>query len=279
MALAGKYNRLVIKRIVNIGAYLEGKDSGEILLPAKYLPKDSKLNDLVDVFVYFDSEDRLIATTEKPFAQVGEFAFLKVKVTNKYGAFLDWGLSKDLLLPHSNQKETMKKGHKYLVYIYLDPVSRRIVASTKHDKFLGNIIPAYKVGDEVEIIIAQKTEIGYKAIINHLHWGVLYQNEVFQPLKTGDKMNAFVRKIREDEKIDLTLIKDGYDKINEVAEKILSLLDLNQGFLQVNDKSAPEEIYRLFGISKKNFKMAIGNLYRRKLIDLKVDGIQRINSQ
>ena len=274
----GKYNTLILKRLVEFGAYLDGEELGEILLPSGYLPDGSVPDDLIDVFVYCDSEDRLVATTEKPYAQAGEFAFLEVKDTGKFGAFLDWGLKKDVLVPHRDQKQNMDIGRKYLVYIYVDNISNRIVASAKVDKFLDNVPPEYTSGDEVDILIAQETDIGYKAIINNLHWGILYKNEVFRTLKPGDRLKAYVRKVREDEKIDLTLDKDGYDKIDEVSKTILSILKEKNGYLEVNDNSKPDEIYALFRISKKNFKKAIGNLYRRKKIEITGTGIKLTGS-
>ena len=267
-----------VSRITKIGAYLDGETMGEILLPSRYITHEIAPGDTIEVFIYFDSEDRVIATTEKSYAQVDEFAYLRVKAVNKFGAFLDWGLSKDLLVPIANQKALLKTGQWCLVYVYFDAVSGRIAASAKLDKFVDNNYPDYRSGDEVEIIIVQKTDLGYKAIINHLHWGMLYKDEVFRTLKCGDRLKAFVRKIREDEKIDLTLMKDGYEKIEKIAEDILGQLDRNNGYLEITDRSEPEEIYRLFGISKKNFKKAIGNLYRQKLVEISPNGIKRLKA-
>lgn len=274
MAQIGKFNTLKINRMVDFGAYLDGEELGEILIPARYLSEDNKPDDLVDVFVSLDSEDRLIATTDKPLGEVGKFAYLTVKDINKTGAFLDWGLHKDLLVPFREQKANMVIGRSYLVYIFVDDETKRIVASAKLDKFLNNTIPDYKQNEEVDIIIDSETELGYTAIINHLHSGILYQNEVFEALDKGQQLKAYIKKIRPDEKIDLTLYKLGYTKISSMASDILDILKSNGGFMPINDKTDAELIYDTFGISKKNFKKSIGSLFKERIITIEKEGIR-----
>jgi len=273
----GKYNTLKVLKEVDFGVYLDGESEGEILMPIRYVPKNCQIGDLVDVFLYLDSEDRPIATTEKPFAQVGEFAMLRVKSVNKIGTFLDWGIMKDLLVPFREQKVTMIEGRSYLVYIHVDQESKRIVASAKLNKFLDKTLPEYTVGQEVDIIVESETELGYKAIVNNLHWGILYENEVFEQLAKGLKLKGYIKKVRTDNKIDLSLQPLGYVKVDPITQMILDELKKAGGFIAVSDKSEAEEVYRIFGISKKTFKQAVGSLYKKRLITLGTDGI-RLNS-
>ncbi|MEZ5199446.1 MAG: S1-like domain-containing RNA-binding protein [Bacteroidales bacterium] len=281
MVEIGRINNLRVVKEVDFGVYLDGGDMGEILLPQKYVvPEDYEKTGFLDVFIYLDSEDRLIATTEKPFAKVGEFAFLKVAAVNKYGAFLDWGLPKDLLVPFREQKQNMEEGKSYVVYIYVDNESQRIAASAKVDKFLDLTPIEYVDGEEVDLMIYSETDIGFKAIINRAHWGILYKNEVFQKLKTGDAVKGYIKKIRDDNKIDLSLQKTGFELMDEVAENILAKLKEKNGFIPVGDKSSPETISAYFGISKKSFKKSVGLLYKKRLITLENEGIRLIeNSQ
>jgi len=230
----------------------------------------------VDVFLYLDSEDRPIATTETPFALVGEFAMLRVNSVNKIGTFLDWGIMKDLLVPFREQKVTMIEGRSYLVYIYVDEESKRIVASAKLGKFLDKSVPDYSVGQQVDLVIESETDLGYKAIINNSHWGILYENEVFEQLAKGLKVKGYVKKIRTDNKIDLSLHPLGYEKVDPLTQMILDELKKEGGFIAISDKSEAEEVYRVFGISKKSFKQAIGALYKRRMITLSADGIRLI---
>lgn len=274
MVKVGQYNDLEISRQVDFGMYLIDDNQTEILLPNKYVPENVYVGDVINVFVYRDSQDRIIATTLKPFAVTGEFCLLKVDDISNVGAFLNWGLEKDLLVPFREQKEKMQIGRSYLVYIYLDEETDRIVASNKLDRFLDNIPPEYETNQEVDILISHKTDIGYKVIINNLHWGVIYNNEVFRTLKTGDKMKAYIKKVREDEKIDVVIQKPGYDKIEDIAKNILLILEQNDGFLPVTDKSSPEVIKNQFKESKKNFKKAIGYLYRERKVVLLKEGIR-----
>lgn len=275
----GKFNTLRIVKTVDFGIYLDGGGFGEILLPKRYVPENYEIDDMIEVFIYNDSEDRLTAITDKPYAMVGEFALLKAVSVNTVGAFLDWGLPKDLLVPFGEQNLKMEEGKSYIVAIYLDAESNRIVASSKLDKFLDNIPIDVEEGQEVDLFICQSTELGYKAIINNTHWGMLYKNEVFQPLNKGQNIMGFVKKIRDDEKIDLCLDKPGYEKIDELSQMILTLLKENDGFIPLNDKSSSEAIYGQFHQSKKTFKKAIGSLYKKRFISIEKDGIRLILSK
>lgn len=274
--MIGKYNTLRVVKEVDFGVYLDGDELGEILLPIRYVPPGLKPDDEIEVFIYLDSEDRVIATTEEPYAQVGEFAFLEVVSVNKTGAFLDWGLMKDILVPYREQAERMKEGHKYPVYVYLDDESKRIVATSKLNSALDNLMPEYEVGEEVQLLVIDKTDLGYKVVVNNLHSGLLYHNELFKPIKIGDKHTGYVKKIREDDKLDIILEKPGYEKIDGLAGEILSRLKEKDGFLAVSDKSPTELIYKMFATSKKNFKKAIGTLYKKRIISIEKEGIKLI---
>ena len=274
MVKIGEYSSLKVKKEVPFGVYLDGGELGEILMPTRYVLSGCKVDDTVEVFVYLDSEDRIIATTEKPYATVGEFAFLKVVSVARMGAFLDWGLPKDLFVPFREQKQEMEVGKSYLVFIYFDFDSKRLAASAKIEKFLDNTIPDYVIGQEVDLIIINESDLGFNAIVNGNHTGVLYKNEVFQPLSKGDKLKAYIKKVREDEKIDLILQKPGYEKVDAISQSILDVLKQNNGYLAVTDKSDPDEIYGLFQISKKTFKKAIGSLYKDRLISIEEAGIR-----
>jgi len=273
VAIIGKLNNLRVVKEVDFGLYLDGGEHGEILLPLRYVPDGAKPDDILEVFIYLDSEDRIIATTEKPFAMVDEFAYMKVVSVNSVGAFLDWGLMKDLLVPFREQKQTMEENKYYLVYVYVDMDTKRIAASAKIDKYLDNVFADYEVGQEVDLLIANKTDLGFTAIINHSHWGIIYENEVFKTLKKGQHVTGYIKKIRDDEKIDLSLQKPGFDKVDNISKDILAKLQSNNGFIAVTDRSHPEIIYQMFGISKKAFKMAVGTLYKSRLITLEQNGI------
>ena len=276
MAAIGLLNELEIVKEVDFGLYLDGGAQGEILLPKRYVPENYKVGDQIEVFIYLDSEDRLIATTETPLAMVGDFAMLKVVSTTPVGAFMEWGLQKDLLVPFREQQFPMEEGRNYLVFVYVDDETQRIVGSTKLDKFVDNLPVDYEAGEEVDLIIAGKTDLGYKAIIDNSHWGLIFKNEVFQPLKTGDRLKGYIKNVRPDEKIDLVLQKPGYEKIDSIAQGVLDKLKEAGNFLPVNDKTDPNEISKLFGISKKNFKKAIGSLYKQRLITIEEEGIRAV---
>ena len=272
----GNYNTLRIIKILSFGAYLDGGEGKEILLPTRYVPNGAQVGDDVEVFIYHDNEGRLIATTLHPNAVVGEFAFMQVKSVNTTGAFLDWGLMKDLLVPYKEQKLTMREGKWYLVYVRLDHVTGRVMASARIEKFLNNIPPKYEFNQEVSLLVADDTEIGYKVIVNNLHWGMVYHNQVFQRLEKGEHLKGYVKEIREDDKLDISLTPLGYQKVDGIAQTILQALQMQNGFLPVHDKSDPEVIYSLFRCSKKAFKQAIGALYRQHRIALEPDGIRLI---
>ena len=277
MVEIGKYNTLKIVKDLDFGVYLDGGDGVEILLPARYVPKNVKPGDEVEVFIYHDNEGRLIATTAKPLAQVGEFQFMEVKSVNNTGAFLEWGLMKDLLVPFKEQKMPMREGKWYLVYVHVDHVTGRIVASARVDKYLDNVIPDYSFNQEVDLLVAEKTEIGYKVIINNTHWGLVYHSEVFQRLEKGEHVKGYIKEVREDEKIDVSLTPLGYQKVEGISKIILDSLKAQGGYIAVHDKSEPELIYSLFRCSKKAFKQAIGALYKQKIINLETEGIRLIN--
>ena len=278
MAELGKYNTLTVLRKLDFGFYLDGGAEGDILLPLRYAPENCKPGDKVDVFVYFDSEDRIIATTEQPYARVGEFAYLKVVSVNAVGAFVDWGLPKDLLVPFREQKQTMEEGKYYVVFIYIDTDSNRIAASAKLGQFL-NLEPAgYLPGDEVDIMIIGISELGYKASIFNRHEGILYQNEVFRELSKGQKMKAYIRKVRPDGKIDLRLQKEGLEAIDQNAEMLLQILQDHNGILHISDHTPAPEINELLGMSKKLFKKAAGTLYKKKLILIEENAIRLLRS-
>ncbi len=276
MASIGLLNELEVVKEVDFGMYLDGGEKGEILIPKRYIPEGTKVGDTLEVFLYLDSEDRLLATTEKPLVMVDEFAMLKVISVAPMGAFLDWGLPKDLLVPFREQQFPMEEGRSYLVFVYVDGETQRIVASSKLDKFVDNLPVDYEAGEEVDLIIASKTDLGYKAIIDNSHWGLIFKNEVFQPLKIGDRMRGFIKQVRPDDKIDLVLQKPGYEKIDSIAQSVLDKLKDAGGYLPANDKTDPTVVSKLFGISKKNFKKAVGSLYKQRLITIEDEGIRLV---
>ncbi len=274
----GRFNNLQIINEVDFGYYLDSGDEDweEILLPFNCAPKGCEVGQWLDVFIYFDSEDRIIATTERPHAFVGEFNLLRVSAVEKVGAFLDWGLQKDLLVPFGEQKVRLKIGRSYVVWVYQDAASGRIVASTRLEKFISKEPGEYETGQTVELLIAKETDLGYKAIINDSHWGFLYENEVFKKLRVGKKLRGYIQKIRDDGKIDLSLTPLGYEKVGGIAETILNLLKAKNGFLPVTAKTSPAEISTMFGVSKKNYKKAIGALYKKRLVTIDPDGIRLV---
>jgi uncharacterized protein len=276
MATVGQYNTLKVLRETSSGYFLDGESLGDILLPGKYAPRRLKEGDEIEVFLYFDSEDRLIATTEEPYCEVGEFALLEVVEVNEIGAFLNWGLQKDLLVPFREQKLKMEPGSWHIVYVYIDEKTGRIAASAKVDKFLGLQPADYKPGDEVELFIYGPCPLGFNAIIDNSYWGMLYTSEVFQPLNRGEHITGYINKVREDGKIDLSLYPAGYKKAQTSAELIIEYLKRNDGFMPLTDKSPADEIYETFGISKKNFKMAVGSLYKNRVIEIGQNGIRLI---
>ncbi|MBD5214223.1 MAG: GntR family transcriptional regulator [Bacteroidales bacterium] len=270
----GRYNTLEVRRIVDFGAYLADDEGNEVLLPSRYLTEVPKIGAKMDVFVYTDSEDRPVATTERPFAQVGEVAFLQVAEVNRIGAFLDWGLMKDLLVPYREQKYDMKQGGVYPVYLFVDDASGRVTATAKIEKYLGNVFPTYRKGDKVKALILQHTERGYKAVVDNLHYGMIYHNELYRDVAIGNELEAYVKQVRDNGKIDLTLNDYVTERIPELAHNILGRIRANGGYIQVTDRSTPEEIKQLFHCSKKDFKKAVGALYKEHLITIEEAGLR-----
>lgn len=262
----GKYNILQVKRKTDHGIYLADETGNEVLLPRKFVTNKMKEGTLGKVFVYTDSEDRPVATTQHPKVTVDEAAYLTVKQTTNTGAFLDWGLDKDLLLPFSEQKKHVREGETVLVYAYLDKATNRVVATTNLNKFIKNRGVQFYPNTEVEIFIGDETKVGYKVIVNGKHWGMLYRNEIFGNVTQGERMKAFVKKVRDDGKIDVALQKQGLTAAHDFTQLILAKLAECDGKLALSDNSAPEQIYAVLGISKKNFKKAIGRLYKQKKI-------------
>ncbi|MDD1629404.1 MAG: S1-like domain-containing RNA-binding protein [Methylococcaceae bacterium] len=271
----GKINKLNVVKKQGADVYLDNGTSGKVLLADKKMSATCQVGDTLEVFVFVDSEGHLAATTKIPFAQVDDIAWLKVVSLNYVGAFLDWGLPKDLLVPFSEQHHEMEVGRSYLVKVFLDD-KNRIAATTKIDRFINDESVDFEVGQKVSLIIAEKTELGFKAIVNNTHWGLLYQNELFQALRKGQKLDGYIKKIRDDQKIDLSLHHPGYGKVVSLTDNILIKLKENDGVLMLSDKSPPEAIYAEFGVSKKVFKQAIGALYKKKLITLDKNGIRLI---
>lgn len=276
MVSIGKTNTLRIIKEVDFGIYLDGgKEFGEILLPIRYVPKNVQVDDDIEVFIYFDSDDRIIATTETPYAQVGEFAFLEVVDVNNTGAFMNWGLMKDLLLPYDEQTHRPEVGKSYVVYILQDGTTGRPIASMKTRDFLDDeSLNEFKVGQKVSLMSANKTDLGYRMIINNTHVGLLHQHEAIRSIKHGEKLQGFIQNIRDDRKIDVCLHLKPSEKTDEITDLILYKLKANGGSLALHDKSDPKDIQKTFGISKGMFKKALGALYKQKKIKLEADGIR-----
>ena len=277
MAKTGIFNSLQIVKMVPFGIYLDGGDLGEVLLPNKYVPAGVKVGDVIDVFLYTDSEDMIIATTQKPFASVGEFAYLNVLANSQPGAFLDWGLEKDLLVPFNQQRVPMEVNRKYVVYVYRDETTQRLAASTKLDRFLDKQVPQFKKNEAVEVMIAQRTDLGYKAIVNRTFWGVIYTNEIFKPIRVGQTHTAYIKQVRSDGRIDLSLQPPQQEIVDELSQAILAHLERNGGVSTLSDKSDPGLISQHFGVSKNAFKRAIGGLFKDGRIELSKQGMKLID--
>jgi hypothetical protein len=269
----GKFNNLEIVKEVDFGLYLDGGDEGEILLPSRYVPYQYEIGQKLDVFIYLDNEERLVATTLKPYVQVGEFAYLQVSWVNQYGAFLDWGLMKDLFCPFREQRRKMEVGYKYIIHAHVDESSFRIMASAKVEKYLSTDIPPYQPDDEVDILIWQHTNMGYKVIIDNKYQGLVYANQVFRALEIGDKLKGYIMQVREDGKVDVALQRSGRQQTIDFADILLSYMERNGGRCYLHDKSPAEEIYERFKVSKKVFKKAVGDLYKRRLIEITDHGL------
>ncbi len=270
----GDYNRMTVVKSVDFGLYLDGGDEGEVLLPARYVPDGCKEGDEIEVFVYLDSEERLVATTQTPKARVGDFAFLTVSWVNEYGAFLDWGLMKDLFCPFREQKMKMEKGKGYIVHVHLDNESHRIVASAKVEHYFDPSFPPYRHGDEVNLLVWQKTDLGFKVIIDNRFPGLVYGNQVFRQIHTGDRLTGYIDMVREDGKVDVMLQPTGWRMTKETADIILDYMESHGGTCPLTDKSPAEDIYQQFQVSKKSYKKAIGDLYKRRLITIEDDCIR-----
>jgi predicted RNA-binding protein (virulence factor B family) len=279
MAILGKRNLLSIVRESAPGLYLDGGDLGEILLPGRYIPAGLKPKDKLDVFVYRDSEDRLVATTETPLAMVGEFACLTViSVNQNIGAFLDWGLAKDLLLPFREQEIPVRAGQQVAVYVCLDVKTNRILATARLNRHLNRDTPAYRSGQPVNFLIVGRTPLGYDAIVENAHRGLLYHNNLAAPLAAGQKLKGFVRTVRSGGKIDLSLDASGYKRVAALTDQIVQALERNGGQMAFDDDSSPEVIRQTFGVSKKAFKQALGKLYKARRIRFQNPGIQLLDN-
>lgn len=270
----GKFNELKVLKEVDFGVYLDGGGGEEILLPSRYVPENCQVGDELKVFIYLDNEERLVATTLTPLAQVGQFAYLEVAWVNQFGAFMNWGLLKDLFVPFREQKMKMQIGKKYMVHVHVDEDSYRIMASAKVEHFLSKEYPEYTFGEEVDILVWQKTDLGYKVIVDNKFSGLLYDNEVFRSLETGIHLKAYIKQVREDGKIDLTLQKEGMEKVNDFSGILLQYIKDNGGRIPFCDKTPAELIYDTFKVSKKTFKKAVGDLYKKRLIILEENSIR-----
>ncbi|MGI3064743.1 CvfB family protein [Vibrio diabolicus] len=275
MIKIGQINSLEVIKKADFGVFLDGDDYGSVLLPNKYAPEGTEIGDHVDVFLYFDSESQLAATIERPIAQVGEWGLMKIEGVNATGAFVNWGIKeKDLLIPFSEQRTRFSAGQTILVYVYTDKASGRIVGTTKFNKWLDKTPANYEVNEQVDLIIAERSQLGYKAIVNGKHWGMIFPSDVFGKLYIGKKLKGFIKQIREDGKIDLALQKVGVAKMDDLSSKILDLLEKKGGFLPLNDKSSPEAIFDAFRTSKGTYKKTIGGLYKQGKIVIEKDGIR-----
>lgn len=274
MIRIGNFNRLMILERSQGKVFLDGGEDGQVILSNREAPPECQVGEMLNVFVYTDADsDSLLATVQRPFVTVGEFAHLEVASLERIGAFLDWGLPKQLFLPFREQTRELQIGHKAIVYLYLDS-TRRISASMRIDKHLNKNPRDYFYGQKVDLLIFGATDLGFKAIVNGRHLGLLYGNEIFQPISIGQSIGGFIQNIREDGKLDLSLQQAGYRGVDEISQKILDILEKKGGFLAMTDRSSAEEIYQVFNMSKKKYKMAVGNLYKKRLIHIDETGIR-----
>lgn len=272
----GQINTLEVLRLVSIGAYLEWSDPEGVLLPKRYLPQEIKEGDLLEAFVYHDNEGRLIATTMSPLAQVGQTVSLVCVGRSESGAFLEWGIHKDLFVPHAEQRSQMEVGRSYIVHLYIDRVSGKIVGSAKLNKHIGNTLPSYAPADQVEALVYAYNDVGYRVVVDHLHWGMIYHSDCEEPLDLGQTLKAYIVRTREDGKLDLSLRPVGYSRVEGDTTKLMRLLHRSEGRLPIGDKSPAEEVLRLTGMSKKSFKMACGALYKKRRLKLSPHSIELI---
>lgn len=274
----GEWNTLRIDRFTSIGAYLEDQDGNDVLLPGKYVLDEWLEDDEVDVFVYRDSEDRIISTTLIPACTVNQFAVLQVKEVNQYGAFAEWGVEKHLFIPFREQPKRLEEGKYYMIYVYLDDATQRLAGSTRLHRFLKPASDDVLVNDQVELVIAERTELGVKCIVDHQFQGLIFNSDIHQTLKMGYRLKGYVKKVREDGKLDIALLQQGYQKVDGLAGELIQLLQDNEGFLPLNDKSDPEHIQQLTGWSKKVFKQVVGNLYKQRIIAINDNGIGLVDN-
>lgn len=277
MIKVGQINHLEVVKRADFGVFLEAGDYGMTLLPNRFVPEGTEVGQSLDAFLYFDSDNQLVATTETPIAQVGEWGLMKIEGVNSTGAFVNWGIKgKDLLVPFSEQRGRLSAGQNILVYVYTDKASGRIVGTTKFNKLLDKTPANYQQNQQVDLLIAERSDLGYKAIINSQHWGVIFKSDVFGKLFIGKKVKGYIKQVREDGKIDLALQKVGVDKMDDLSSKIVELLEKKGGFLPLNDKSTPEAIFSAFRTSKGTFKKTIGGLYKQGKIVIEKDGIRLV---
>ncbi len=275
MLKAGRIQTLTVSRTSDYGIYLVDDEQQEVLLPNRYTSLADKVGDTKEVFIYHDSEDRLVATTETPLAKVGEAAFLKVVDKTVHGAFLDWGLhGKDLFLPNRNQQGGVLADHSYIIYLYEDNITGRCVATMKLKNYINNDVVTVEPREEVQLLVASRSDIGYRVIINNRHWGMIYSNQLFRKVAVGDRLTGYIRRITDEHRIDVSLQQEGYAQVKDSAETLLELLRANGGFLPVGDNSAPEEVARITGTSKKVFKRSLGVLLKRGAVEAVSEGIK-----
>lgn len=280
MIAIGEYNELEILRETSVGLFLGDEEGEDVLLPNKYRPEKFEIGDKLKVFVYLDQEERKVATNITPKILLRDYAMLKVVSVSAVGAFLDWGMEKDLMVPFNEQRLNMEEGRWYLVYMDIDKKTDRLFASNKLDKRLSNENLTVEVGDEVDLIVMQATDLGFTVIVNKRHKGLVYENEIFTKINIGDKLKGYVKKIREDNKLDISLHPIGYENFNDTnTALVLEALEKNKGYLAITDKSSPEEIYNTFGMSKKAFKKAIGGLYKQRKITIEAEGIRKSGAE
>ena len=269
----GEYNTLTILRFTSVGAYLGDDDDNDVLLPTKYIPEGSEIDDKIDVFLYQDSEDRLIATRLKPLLELHQFGLLRVNQVSHFGAFLEWGIEKDVFVPFKEQKQKMEEGKSYIIFIYIDQETHRLVGSSRVKRYLEMEKMTVKEGEEVDLLICETTELGKNVIVNDTHSGLIYRNDVIRTLRYGERTSGFVTKVREDGKLDIALDQIGFQKMEPNCERLLQILSDSQGVIKLTDKSDPDTIRELVGMSKKTFKNAVGMLYKQRLISIEDDRI------
>lgn len=280
MIKIGQINKLEVTKTVDFGVFLDGGDYGSILLPSRFVPEGTAVGEALDVFIYLDSENEVVASTETPKAQVGQFGLMNVIGTNSIGAFVDWGIAKkDLLVPFSEQRGRLDEGQNILVYVYIDKASSRIVGTTRFNKWLDNTPANYERGQQVDILIAERTDLGYKAVINGEHWGLIFHSDVFGKLFIGKQLKAFIAEMREDGKISLSLQRPGVARMDDLSEKVIATLEKKEGFLPLTDKSSPDAIFTEFRTSKGTFKKTIGGLYKAGKITIEKDGIYLVTAK